>query len=690
MAFFNPLMLLGLGLVAIPVIIHLFNLRKARKVNFSSLMFVRQVEETEIKKLRLKEIILLLIRIFLIVFLVLSFANPVLESKFTLTDIKNKSVLVFFDDSFSLNNKSAGVNYFNNSKSSASEIAGFYNPTDNIRIFSGTDKLTAPQEIMGTVISHRPFFFNEILETVNVRLGALKSILNEVIIISDFSSVNFREYPGAAGFSADKENVFFYLLDIAGRKPSNVSVQDVTLVNEFPDLNADMVFRVKIINHNDFPVSSASFRMKNNGMLVHSANLDFTDNEIKEFEVRFKPFAYGEQKIESFVNITNPAEDELTEDNSFFNVIYIPENFRIMIVSDDYENANYIIKSFIAFNAESGTDRISFSLRNAVTEEMNGYDVIYLIKKDFNESEINLLEKLSALGKGIFVFPPENAVLQNLNSLLSRISSLGFQAKEYNSENIKISEIKTEHPLFYGVFRTGENQNDIQNPESPDIKSYFRIFEGENTYPVISLNNGSALVSEYSKGNSRIILSALPPDFSMSDFPAKNFFLPMIIRGVFHLSDADNLVRNFRIGAEIISGLIKFKIDSLFKPDGVKISAEGNNIEIIKHSDRTGFYEITDSSSVKMSFAVNNDTCESYLEKKKESSVIEYFKSLGFSSVEYFSNTDELKSAVEKNRKGIELTPFFLFLAVVFIILEIIYSSFLMRRKAKTANTKYN
>ncbi|MBN1633754.1 MAG: BatA domain-containing protein [Ignavibacteria bacterium] len=686
MTFINPLMLLGLGLIAVPVIIHLFNLRKAQKVNFSSLMFVRQIEETEIKKLRLKELILLLIRILLITFLVLSFANPVMESRFSLTDIKNKTALLFLDNSFSLNNISGKVNNFEECKSSASEISGLYNPTDNLRIFSGTNNLTVSSDIQGAEISHKPFFINEILETVNINLEKEKSILNEVIAVSDFSRANFKEYSGSGNYSADKDNIYFYLLDISEREPANISIQDVQLINQFPDLNTDMVFKVSIRNHNDFSVSSVEFEMSNNGSYAHFSNLDFLENELKEFEINFKPFAYGEQKIESIIKIPNPAEDEIKEDNRFFKVLSIPEEYRILLVSDNYKNASYIIKSFEVFNGADETGRINYILSNIISDEIYDYDALYLIKSGFTENDINLLEKFSSSGKGILIFPPANTDIQNINLLLKRISSLRIESKETNAENIKISEIKTEHSLFKGVFKSGTGESMKQNPESPVLKTYFKILSGENTYPVISFNNGAKFVSEYMKGHSRIILSALSPDFEMSDLPKKNFFLPMIIRGVFLLSNNDNILRTGRINSGVLFDGLRNGIDTVYKPDGTKIITAGNNgsnLSMImdKYFNKSGFYRVINSKSEEKFYAVNNDINESFMQKINENSALEYFKLKGFSNVRYFNNIEDLKSAIEKNRKGIELTPFFLILAVIFIILEIIYSAFVLRRK---------
>lgn len=686
MTFLNPLMFLGLGLIVVPLIIHLFNLRKARKVSFSSLMFVRQIEETEIRKLKLKELILLLIRILLITFLVLSFANPVLESKFTLTDIKNKTVLLFFDDSFSLNNKSDIGNNFEKCKSSASEIAAFYNPTDNLLTFSGTNKPAILRDIPGIGISHKPFYLNEILESVNINLGKEKSVLNEIILISDFSKINFKDYSNSDNYPVDKGNIYFYLLDISEREPANISIQDVRLLNEFLDLNTDMVFNVRIKNHNDFPVSSSGFEMRNNNLIVYSDNLEFFPGELKEFEVRFRPVNYGEQKIESVIETSNSADDEIKEDNRFFNVAGIPENYKILLISDNYENTDYIAKSFEVFNAAGESGRIIYNRKNTISDEIFGYDAVYLVKSGYSENDISNIEKFSSMGKGIFIFPPAVQEIKNINLLLNRISSLSIESKQLNAENVKISEFKTEHPLFKGVFKTGANENMMQVPESILMKSYFTILSGENTYPVISFNNGAQFISEYVKGNSRIILSALSPDFEMSDLPAKNFFLPMIIRGVFLLSDYGNVIRTGRINSGAMFDGISGEIEMIIKPDGTKIIAEdssANNSSFMmnSHLNRAGFYKMIKPGSAEESFAINNDSNESFMMKISENSALEYFKVNGFSNVQYFNNNiDMLKSGVEKNRKGIELTPFFLILAAIFIFLELIYSGFVLRK----------
>jgi hypothetical protein len=79
MNFLNPLFLFGLAAAAIPVLIHLFTRRKPREVRFPSLEFLAEVNQSEIRRLRLKQWLLLLLRTLAVAFLALAMARPSLR-----------------------------------------------------------------------------------------------------------------------------------------------------------------------------------------------------------------------------------------------------------------------------------------------------------------------------------------------------------------------------------------------------------------------------------------------------------------------------------------------------------------------------------------------------------------------------------------------------------------------------------
>jgi hypothetical protein len=76
MNFLNPLFLFGLAAAAIPVLIHLFTRRKPREVRFPSLEFLAEVNQSEIRRLRLKQWLLLALRTLAVALLAMAMARP--------------------------------------------------------------------------------------------------------------------------------------------------------------------------------------------------------------------------------------------------------------------------------------------------------------------------------------------------------------------------------------------------------------------------------------------------------------------------------------------------------------------------------------------------------------------------------------------------------------------------------------
>ena len=79
MSFLNPLFLFGLLAAAIPVVIHLFTRRRPRERPFPSLEFLAEVNQSEIRRLRLKQWLLLLLRTLAVAAIALAMARPALR-----------------------------------------------------------------------------------------------------------------------------------------------------------------------------------------------------------------------------------------------------------------------------------------------------------------------------------------------------------------------------------------------------------------------------------------------------------------------------------------------------------------------------------------------------------------------------------------------------------------------------------
>src|SRR5262249_24336350 len=103
MTFLNPLVLFGLAAAAIPVILHLLNLRKLRVIEFSTLTFLQELQQSKIRRLKPRQLLLLLLRTLLVISIVLAFARPALRGTMlgNFGSHANSTVVYILDDSFS-------------------------------------------------------------------------------------------------------------------------------------------------------------------------------------------------------------------------------------------------------------------------------------------------------------------------------------------------------------------------------------------------------------------------------------------------------------------------------------------------------------------------------------------------------------------------------------------------------------
>src|SRR5688572_13850489 len=133
MTFLNPAILWALAAVSIPVIIHIFNLKRTKKIEFSTLMFLKEIQQSKYKKIKLKQLLILLCRIAFIILLVMMFAKPFTKGFLGTTGEKARSsVLIILDDSFSMQSRETSGNTFENAKAKVMETLNILDPNDEV------------------------------------------------------------------------------------------------------------------------------------------------------------------------------------------------------------------------------------------------------------------------------------------------------------------------------------------------------------------------------------------------------------------------------------------------------------------------------------------------------------------------------------------------------------------------------
>ena len=136
MTFSSPLFLIGLVAVAIPIIVHLFNFRRYKKVYFSNVDRLEQLQTETRRQSNLRQLLILAARILAIVFLVLAFARPVLSRGDNDVRTGANDVSIFIDNSFSMENSDGNIVLLDKAKMKAREIVSAYAPGDRFQLLT--------------------------------------------------------------------------------------------------------------------------------------------------------------------------------------------------------------------------------------------------------------------------------------------------------------------------------------------------------------------------------------------------------------------------------------------------------------------------------------------------------------------------------------------------------------------------
>ena len=103
MQFKYPEILFALFLLLIPIFIHLFQLRRFQRVEFTNVAFLKKVTIQTRKSSQIKKWLILLVRLLALACVIIAFAQPFTASKTAVS--ANKETVIYIDNSYSMQAK---------------------------------------------------------------------------------------------------------------------------------------------------------------------------------------------------------------------------------------------------------------------------------------------------------------------------------------------------------------------------------------------------------------------------------------------------------------------------------------------------------------------------------------------------------------------------------------------------------
>ncbi len=571
MTFLNPAVLFGLLAASIPILIHLLNLRKLKKIEFSTLTFLKELQKNRIRKIKLKQWLLLALRVLVILLLVFAFARPTLEGVAiggTTSAAKTTAVFIL-DDTFSMSVVDANGSYLNQAKSSiqqlirnlqegdeASLILVSGKNKDDIKTSANLQELISKVDIVEPAYSSN-YLHNSIVKASEVLSGS-KNFNKEIYIFSDFQKSRISEEGSLSDLSQLlNEKVKIYSFDYSGKDVYNVGIDDIKVETRIFEKDKPVTFNVTVTNYSSDEVKNlvVSLFINNERTAQQSVSLAAGASSVVTMEALVKQTGYNN----IFAEI---EDDEIIQDNRRYTNIFIPDKIHLIIFYDKEDDSQFVNLALESSGNNETFEVLKKNLSQFASVSLNQFEVVFVIGAE-NLTNIERLKQFIENGGGLFLFPGSETSEISFQNLLSEInlpSVQGSFGKINNKENVVNFDKKDlEHPVFQDIFTEGIKRN----IESPEINYHFKInSEGKGT-TIISLMDGSSFLSEYKIGKGKVFLCSTSPVLSWSDFPLKGIFPPLINKSVFYLASKNETEKNYLSGETIDINLGKRSISRI-------------------------------------------------------------------------------------------------------------------------------
>jgi len=682
MEFTNPALLFGFSALLIPILIHLFNLRRYKKEYFTNVRFLTQIQLETRKRSRLKQILVLAARLLALSSLVLAFSQPFIPSPVRGDKKKGyRAVSIYIDNSFSMEAIGKEGKLLDAAKKRASEIVSAYKSSDIFQLmtndFEGKhSQFVSREEFLNMLREIRISPASVGMQDVLLRQKDIFSLQNESshisFLISDFqkSTARFENLkPDPA--------THYALIPVGPLKQNNLYIDSVwfTAPVHRPGQAVKLMVRIKNCGNEKLEKIPLRLILNNIQKSVTSFSVDPSQNAIISLPYTEEKSGFQSGKLEV-------TDYPVIYDDEFYFSYNITNELNILSVYG--KSANVYFRSL--FSSDSVFNYRTFSSNQVDYGSFSKQNLILISGVDELASGLaNELRSFMEHGGSVCIFPPETLVNETYNTFFSSlgVSTLGHS----DTTRQRVASLDIENELFKDVFEKDASGN-VRIPDNTDLPivlKHYQVSISSVTPPevLMRLQDGFPFLISTKVGKGKLYLCASPPDPSFTNFQQHLLFVPVLFRMSFLSESLSSLY--YIIGN---TGPLDLPADSVNEKNLIKIKkwnssyefipelrTSGQLLQAIIHNqiNEAGWYMVYRGTKQISALAFNYDRKESdisFYNPNELESIIKKYKLQNF--VVLKPSGLPFTRQVEQLNVGFPLWKWFLVLALIFIAAEII------------------
>lgn len=501
MLFKNPTVLYGLLFLLVPIIIHLFQLRRFKRVAFSNVAFLKPLISQTRKSRTLKKWLTLLARLLAIACLVLAFAQPYFADGKKPTQTEH--LIIYLDNSYSLQAKGPdGILYQNAVNQLIEKLPADlqFSLFTNDQVYKNITRQEVANELLNSSYSPTTLSPGQIqLKAMSLIDGKNKK--GTLVIISDFQ--RYADQP----FSWEETSLKKELVRLEATESQNISIDTAGMVHN----DASEAY-VEVQISADFNTKSpVMLSLYNEGVLLAKTTAALSNEQGKaQFKIPENITLNGYLEIE---------DEGLAFDNKLFISSNQKKKIKVLNVNDS--GADFLGKIYTSDEFDYQVTASNQLNYNSIKDQQ------VLIINEVDQIPATLageLNKFSDAGNTLIIIPSLNGKGYNA---LNGVSS----PKSYPTEK-RIVSINFDHPLLRDVF-----SKRITNFQYPKVTNIAYAEPALNK--VLSFEDGTAFL----KQNDNTYVFAAPLNEGNSNFQNSPLVVPVFYKLGLRNTDNSSLYR---------------------------------------------------------------------------------------------------------------------------------------------------
>jgi len=679
-SFVYPAFLFALALITIPIIIHLFNFRRFRKVYFTNVSFLKELKEETTSRSRLKHLLVLLSRILAVSFLVFAFAQPYIPAEKGKVVAGDRVVSIFIDNSFSMESITRDGTLLEQAKAKAVDVAKTFKPTDRFQLLTNDfdpvhQRLISREEFINAVslvkISPVSRKASEILSRQTDALNQSGSVEKRVLMISDFQQAMMNQE-----FLNPDSTLLVTLIPLTTASVTNLSVDSCWFSSPVIPLGQSAELNVRIRNFGELDAEAVPVKLSINGVQRAVAGASVPSGNYADVKLTFTATTPGWQQAQ--VSIT---DNPVTFDDTYYFSFPVAANSDILAIHNDLPSP--FLKALFS---EGGYFRISQShelqidYSSLVSKNAIVLDELPSIASGLSAELIKYLNK----GGTLVIVPDSSIDFSSYSRFFSILNIPPITGLVMSQE--RVDKLMLEDPVFKDVFSKSPAIG--SNVDMPQVQGYFVQGQGRGSgETLMKLRSGSSLLSRYRIGKGEVYVFMTPFSGSLSNIARHAIFVPVMYRIALLSEQTGRLAYaigrddQIELPAVSLTGDHVFHLTNEYLNFDVipahRATGSGTMVMLNNQLVMAGNYKLTAADKIITTPSFNFNRDESVMSFLNSEELTEMIGKLRIKNVTVIQpETAEITAGLSVMNEGIRLWKFCLVMVLIFLAMEIMLLKF--------------